>query len=130
MLLITTLCLVAAAAIINLWLSMRIGRIRASQKIFHGDGGNALLARRMRAHANFVENVPLTLILFAAVELAGKGGQWLGIVGGIFILSRVAHMMGLDDEQPNLLRAGGSLVTMLTQLGLAVIAVLVALGRF
>ncbi len=130
MLLTTTLCLAAAAAIINLWLSLRIGRIRASEKIFHGDGGNALLARRMRAHLNFVENVPLTLLLFGVIELAGKGGQWMSIVGGAFILARVAHMMGLDEERPNLLRAGGSLVTMLTQLGLAVIAVLIALGRF
>ena len=101
MILQTTLSLAAAAAIINLWLMMRIGRIRASEKIIHGDGGNAPLIRRMRAHANFVENVPLVLILIGVVEMSGKGGTWLAIVGAIFMLGRVAHVLGMDSANPN-----------------------------
>lgn len=130
MLLPTTLCLAAAAAIINLWLSMQIGGLRMREKIIHGDGGNEALMRRMRAQANFVENVPLALILIAAVELSGRGGQWLAIVGAVFMLARVAHGLGMDRPGPNPLRTTGALVTMLTLLGLAVIAVLTATGRF
>lgn len=130
MLLQTTLCLAAAAAVINIWLGTRISRVRMSAKILHGDGGNEGLMRRMRAQANFIENVPLALILIGAIELSTKGGRWLAVVGAVFMLARVAHALGMDSTRPNALRAGGTLVTMLTLLGLAVVAILIALGRF
>lgn len=130
MILQTTLTLAAAAAIITLWLMIRIGRVRMAGKIIHGDGGNALLMRRMRAQSNFVENVPLVLILIAVIEMTGRGGTWLAIIGAVFMLARVAHLIGMDKVEPNALRTGGALITMLTHLGLAVVAVLLALGQF
>jgi uncharacterized membrane protein YecN with MAPEG domain len=129
MLLPTTLSLAAAAAIINVWITMRIGRLRMAGRILYGDGGNETLMRRMRAHANFIENAPLVLILIAAIELTGKGGQWLAIVGGLFMLARVLHPLGMDGGALHRLRTVGALVTMLVQVGLAAVAVLIALGR-
>lgn len=134
MLLPTTLSLAAAAAIINLWLMVRIGAIRRKAKILYGDGGDALLQRRMRAHANFIENAPLTLILIAGIEISGAlssaGGQVLAVIGAAFMLSRVLHVIGMDGGAAHRLRTIGALVTMLTQLALAAIAVLIALGRY
>lgn len=43
MLLTTTLSLAAAAAIINFWLALRCGQVRAKAKISIGTGGNDLL---------------------------------------------------------------------------------------
>lgn len=129
MILQTTLTLAAAALVINLWHVMRIGRVRASEKIIHGDGGNALLLQRMRAQSNFIENVPLTLIMIGAIEMTEKGGTWLAIVGAVFMLARVSHLLGMDNPGGNALRAIGTTVTMLTELGLAIVAVLIALGR-
>ena len=63
MALTTTLSLAAAALLINFWLSMRCGKLRMSEKILHGDGGNEALMRRMRAQSNFIENAPLVLIM-------------------------------------------------------------------
>ena len=130
MLLPTTLSLAAAAAIINLWLSIRIGKVRMAEKIIHGDGGNPLLLHRMRAQSNFIENAPLVLILIGAIELTGKGGQWLAIVGAVFMLGRISHGLGMDSIKPTPLRGIGAFTAMLTQIGLAVIAVLIALGTF
>lgn len=130
MILQTTLSLAAAAAIINFWIAIRIGKLRMSERIVHGDGGNALMQRRMRAHLNFIENTPLVLILIAVIEMTGKGGQWLAVVGAIFMLGRVGHAIGMDNPGPNPWRAAGAMTAMLTQLGLAVVAVLIALGRF
>jgi uncharacterized membrane protein YecN with MAPEG domain len=130
MLLPTTLSLAAAAAIINLWISMRVGQLRMSGKIMYGDGGNEMLMRRMRAHANFIENTPLVLILIGVIEVAGKGGQWLAIVGAIYMLGRIGHAIGMDGGRTWRLRSVGAAITMLTQLGLAVMAVLIAVGRF
>jgi hypothetical protein len=41
----------AAAAIVNLWLGIRIGQVRTREKISIGDGGNEALIRRMLALA-------------------------------------------------------------------------------
>ena len=123
-----TLTAAAACAIVNFWLSIRIGRVRTSQKISIGDGGHDLLARRMRAQLNFAENTPLVLILLAGIELAGKGGAWLLPVGGLYALGRVAHGIGMDGGSLERGRMIGTIVTMLTLLGLAVVAVLAVAG--
>lgn len=129
MILQTTLSLAAAAAIINLWLAFRTGKVRFGHKIPFGDGGNPLLLQRMRAQANFVENTPFVLVLIGAIELTGKGGTWLALVGSLYMLARVCHAFGMDRAGSNPLRAGGFLVTALTLVGLALVAVLIALGR-
>src|SRR6185503_18164727 len=103
-------------------------RVRISDKVIHGDGGNELLARRMRAHLNFAENVPIVLILIGLIEMTGKGNPWLAWVGGAFMLARVAHAFGMDSGKPNPFRAGGVMATLATEIGLAVVAVLIALG--
>ena len=122
-----TLCLAAAAALVNFWLGMRIGKLRGTLKVSVGDGGQEPLVRRMRAQANFGEQVPLTLALVALVELAGKGGQWLAPAAAIFIAGRICHAIGMDGE----FKAGrgiGMLTSMLLQLVLIIVAVLTALG--
>lgn len=130
MILQTTLSLAAAAAVLNFWLALRTGKTRFAAKVLHGDGGNPLLLQRMRAQANFVENTPFVLILVAAIEMTGKGGTWLAAVGSIYLLARIAHAFGMDRQDANLLRGVGFAITALTLLGLATMAVLIALGRF
>lgn len=128
MLLQTTLCLGAAALVINFWLTLRIGQLRTRLKISIGDGGNELLSRRMRAQLNFIEQVPVTLLVMGAVELAGKGGQWLAPLGAVFMLGRVAHAIGMDGK----FRAGrplGMMTAIVFQLVLVIAAVLAGLGR-
>ena len=128
MLLPTTLCLGAAALVVNFWLTMRIGQLRTKAGISIGDGGNELLARRMRAQLNFAEQVPLTLLMIGVVELSGKGGVWLAPLGAVFVLGRVAHAIGMDGR----FRAGrplGMVTGIVLQLALVIAAVLASLGR-
>ncbi|WP_374530261.1 MAPEG family protein [Novosphingobium sp.] len=129
MLLTTTLCLAAAAALINFWLALRCGQVRAREKISIGTGGHDLLERRMRAQLNFAENTPWVLALCGLIELAGKGGTWLPIVGALYMIGRVAHGLGMDGGSLEKGRGLGVMITMLTQLGLAVVGVLVATGH-
>ena len=124
----TTLCMAAAAAIINIWLSIRCGQVRTKEKINIGTGGSDLMERRMRAQLNFAENTAWVLILIAGIELAGKGASWLAIVGAIYMLGRVAHGLGMDGTTFGVGRSIGTTTTMLTQIGLAVVALLVATG--
>ena len=128
LLLPTTLCMAAAAAIINFWLAIRCGQVRTKEKISIGTGGNDLMERRMRAQLNFAENTPWVLFLIAGIELAGKGAGWLAIVGAAYMLARIAHGLGMDGGSLEKGRGIGVMVTMLTQIGLAIVAVLVATG--
>ena len=124
-----TLCAAAAAAVINFWLATRVGRLRVAHKISIGDDAGGPLTARMRAQLNFVENTAFVLILIAAIELAGAGGQWLAWVSGAYMLARVAHGLGMDGGTLARGRMIGVIVTMLTHIGLAIAAVLVATGR-
>ena len=123
-----TLTAAAAAAIINLWLAIRVGQMRGTTKTIHGDDAGGPLTRRMRAQLNFVENTPFVLALVAAIELSGRGDPWLAWVVGAYMLGRVAHGFGMDGEGATKPRMIGTLITMLTLLGLSVVAVLILLG--
>lgn len=111
MILPVTLSIAAAAALVNLWLALRIvgGRVRG--KVMIGDGGDSRLAAGMRAQANFVEYAPFVLILMALIELAGGGRFWLWVLGGVFVLARIGHGWGMMRPAPNVGRAGGALGT-------------------
>ncbi|SBV33445.1 Membrane-associated proteins in eicosanoid and glutathione metabolism (MAPEG) [uncultured Sphingopyxis sp.] len=112
-----SLTIAAGAALLNLWLALRVGRVRTKEKVFIGDGGNDLLTRRMRAHSNFVENTAFVLILLALVELGLGSSMWLWGVGALYLVARILHALGMDGMLWG--RMVGTIVTMLTQLGLA-----------
>lgn len=120
-----TLTMAAAAGLINLWLAIRIGQVRTSQKVSIGDGGNEFVIRRMRAQANFVEFTPFVLVLVAAFEVSGFGGNWLWTVGIIYMAGRLAHGLGMDGGVFKLGRVIGTLTSMLTTLGLSGYAIYV-----
>jgi uncharacterized membrane protein YecN with MAPEG domain len=130
MILPITLTIAGAAAILNIWLGWRCGQVRTAEKILVGDGGNPRLIARMRAHANFIEYTPIVLILIAVIELADGSSPWLWIVGVLYVLARIAHALGMDG--PLKARMIGTIVTMLTLLGLWLYAIalpLIAEGR-
>lgn len=114
-----TLTIAAAAALINLWLMVRVGRVRMAEKVSVGDGGNENVIRRMRAHSNFIESAPIVLILIAAIEISSGTSMILWLVSILYILGRVAHGFGMDGGTLGKGRMIGTLITMLTLLGLA-----------
>lgn len=123
MLLPISLTAAAVAALINIWLGWRVGQVRISEKVLTGDGGNHKVICRMRAHANFTEYTPFVLILLALLELAGANQTALWAIMAVYMLSRVAHALGMDAEYPSRLRQLGVIVTMVTLLGLAIYAI-------
>ncbi len=126
MILPITLTFAGAAAILHVWLSVRVSRLRGPLKIGVGDGGNETLARRMRAHGNYAENMPLFLILVGLLELGTGGGLWLWGAGILFILARIAHAFGMDRQGANPLRVGGISLSWAVLLGLGIYAILIA----
>lgn len=123
-----TLASAAALGAINLWLALRIVRMRVKDEVLIGDGGDDLLAGRMRAHANLVEYAPFVLVLLALIELARGSGLTLGLTALIFVIARIAHPMGMDLRRSNLPRAGGAILTWLVLAFLVGWAGLIAVG--
>lgn len=117
-----TITIAAAATLINLWLGIRVSRLRRLHSVSVGDGGNAQVGARMRAHANFVEYTPLFLILLGLVEAARGTSTWLWAAAILFVVGRLAHPFGMDRPGANLLRLVGIALTWLVMLGLAVYA--------
>ncbi len=117
-----TLTIAAAAALLNLWLSIRVGRVRIAEKISVGDGGNENLIRRMRAQANFLENTGFALVLIAAIELAVGSSTVLWLTGIVYIVGRISHAFGMDGGKWAMGRSIGTAVTMAILLGRAAYA--------
>ena len=128
-----TLTMAAAAALLQIWHMYRCGSVRMKKGILHGDGGDTLMHRRMRAHSNFIENTPLFLILLGTVEYtfnAQWGGPpiWLWGVGYAFIIGRILHSIGMDADGENKPRMFGTLLAALPLIGLSVVALLLAIS--
>lgn len=124
MILPISLTVAGAAALINLWLAIRVGQVRTSQKVSIGDGGNDAVIRRMRAHSNFVEYTPFILILIALIEMAVGHPNWLWAVAVLFIIGRIAHAIGMEGDNKG--RMVGTIITMASLLGLGIAAIVFA----
>ena len=114
-----TLTIAGAAAIVNIWLAIRIVTVRLKAKVLIGDGGNALLTARMRAQLNYMEYTPLVLILLGLIELARGTQTWLWAAGILYILGRILHPFGMDKQTPHPLRGAGIITTWIVLIGLA-----------
>ncbi|KLE35244.1 MAPEG family protein [Aurantiacibacter luteus] len=101
----------ALAAIINLWLAMRCGRVRISNRILHGDGGDAAMQRHMRAQANFVEYTTFALVLILVLDLADQDGWVLGLTALAYFAARLLHPLGMQADHPARTRQIGIIVT-------------------
>jgi hypothetical protein len=123
-----TLAAAAAAGILNIWLALRINAARSASGVYLGDGGDEALQRRMRAQANYVEYTPFVLALIVGIELSGKGSWWLGVVAAVYFAGRIAHGFGMDGGALLKGRFIGTIITLLTLLGLSVAAALIMAG--
>lgn len=110
-------------------LSMRVVFHRRSARIGLGTAGDYHLERKVRAHANFTENVPIALIALTLLEICGLSAPWLYGFGGAVLLGRVLHGYGLSRKSGvSFGRFWGSLLTWFSLLGMAGAGLLIAFG--
>lgn len=75
-------------------LTVSVGRLRMQKKIYLGDGGDPEMLSAIRAHGNFMEYVPLCLVLIYFAS--DYYGYWpVAIVSLVLLISRVLHAGGL-----------------------------------
>jgi uncharacterized membrane protein YecN with MAPEG domain len=93
-----TLLFVSLHVLLMLLLAVRVVAYRRALQIGIGDGADKYLLRRMRAHGNFVEYVPMALLLMGLLEISGLSAIWLWTVGGMLLVARVLHAWGLSTR--------------------------------
>jgi uncharacterized membrane protein YecN with MAPEG domain len=109
-------------------LYLRISQRRLTSKIGLGSGGDADLERRIRAHGNFIESVPMALVLLFLFEHAGAEPMYVHAFGIVLVLSRMAHAQGLSKSAGRSIgRFYGSIGTVLVVAGLSVSVLVKAL---
>lgn len=84
-------------ALLYLVLSTYVIRGRFLHRVSLGDGGQADMTRRVRAHANFAEYVPFALLLLLLVELANVSAWLLHGLGLSLIMGRICHAVAILD---------------------------------
>jgi uncharacterized membrane protein YecN with MAPEG domain len=73
-------------------------RGKSGISILFGSPENMELAERVRIHQNFLEYVPLALIMMALIEINGGNTTFLYVFGVVLIISRIAHAIGLKHD--------------------------------
>lgn len=119
-----TLLYAALCTLLILVLAGRVIAARWQHKVGLGDGGNTELNRRVRAHANAVEYVPLALILLGGMELNGYPDWLVHAFGAALLVSRLLHAWGLavsSGTSPG--RFLGTVLTLLLMIAMCVMAI-------
>ncbi len=110
----------ALAALLYLGLAGLVVRARWATRTPLGVGADPRMERAVRVHANFVEYVPLILLLLLLAELNGLPGWALHAAGAVLVASRLLHAWGLSRHSARSFgRFYGTLGTWLVLLGLA-----------
>jgi uncharacterized protein len=103
----------AILALFYVVLTFGVIRMRRRLRISILHDGNTELAFAIRRHSNFLEYVPLALILMALLELRGLSPLWLHVMGISLVVARLAHALGLKEGGGgSLLRVGGMAATL------------------
>lgn len=104
-----------------------MNRFRAKTSM--GDGGDDGLRLAIRRFGNFIEYVPIALVLMAVIELNGAPDWMLWTMGGLLVGGRLAHFTGLDPvKAPTVGRVIGITTNIAAILGGGVVAILQFLG--
>lgn len=112
----------ALLGLIAMALALRVVHGRWTRRIGLGDGGDADMTRRIRVHANYLENVPLALLLLLLLELTNVAGTWLHVFGIALLVGRVLHAFGLSrNAGTSFGRLSGTLITWCTIIAMCVL---------
>lgn len=109
-----TLLYAGVLSIFFLVLSARIVQMRRSGGPSLGDGGNPVMLRRIRAHANFSEYVPFILLMLGFLEASHLNAYLLHGFGITLLIARLLHGYALSfTESFEFGRASGTALTFL-----------------
>ena len=86
-------------------LTLRIVRMRRTERALIGPGESDGMLRSIRAHGNFAEYVPLGLILIGLLEAQKGAPLLLHALGFLLLAGRISHAYSLLRHEPKTLGA-------------------------
>jgi uncharacterized protein len=102
------------------WLALQTIKVRRANKVKLGDGGVFELQSAIRAHGNFAEYMPITIIMLFLLEHNGAPVLVIHIIGLAFLYGRWLHAQGLlKDNLRYRVRGMGFTLTILLALSVA-----------
>jgi len=93
----------AIFALMLVLLSLNVVRQRFSKRVVLGSGDDRDLEIAIRIQANFIEYVPLTLIIFWFIEQFTFGSSLVMLLGTILLVARIAHVVGMLNPKKYLI---------------------------
>ncbi|WP_104402660.1 MAPEG family protein [Vibrio penaeicida] len=111
-------------SIIFIILSAQTIVTRRKEKVAVGAGDSKKLLRVSRAHANFAEYVPITVILLLTIEYLGGLDMYLHFAGTILVIGRMVHAYGISQVRENFNYRVFGMVSTLTCIGLSALYLL------
>ncbi|MEM1435013.1 MAG: MAPEG family protein [Pseudomonadota bacterium] len=122
-----TLLYAGLLGLLSVLLANHVLKVRVNAQQYPEWKPNAVL----RSQANFVENVPLALVVLFLLEVSGIGPVAVHCCGVLLVLLRVLHALGLSGNEganyPRLIGAQGTFLLLSIMSMLAVLRSLSAL---
>ena len=120
----------AILALIYAVLALRVAGMRRRNRTLFGDGDDMKLRMAIRAHANFIEYVPIIALLVALLEMSSMPPLLVHAMMGGLLLSRLLHPVGLAARPGTIQFTAGRVVGTVLTLVVLITAALNALSRF
>ena len=118
----------AFLALLYAVLGLQVSRLRRGNRVLFGDGDNRELRSAIRAHANFIEYVPLIVLMIALLEMSGTPAARIHWLMGLLLIARLLHPLGMyvgpRTLQFQICRVGGITLTWLVLVAAAIMSVL------
>ena len=113
----------AILALLYTALAVQVARLRQRDRAAFGDNGSRALRSAIRAHANFIEYVPIIALMVAMLEMSGLAAMWVHLLMGALLLSAAAASARHVRRRPIRLqfrigRVGGITITLVLLLAL------------
>lgn len=115
-----TLYFVAIFALIQVVITNLVGAARIKNEVHFYDEGDIALRRNVRAHGNFTETVPMTLLAMAGAEVAGTPQPVLWAGGVLLLIGRGLHYWVIRRHGWGNLRALSMILTFIPMGGFAI----------
>lgn len=114
------------AVLLIIW-SLNVVRLRLQEQVGLGSGQSMRLAAAIRIQGNFVEYVPMALVLLALMEWHGAAAPLLHTLGLVLLIGRLIHGIGLTQSAG---KSAGRMLGTLATMAVLLVQAGYALGAY
>ncbi len=115
-----TITFIAIFGLIQVVITALTGAARIKNEVQFYDEGDIDLRRRVRAHGNFTETVPITLLAMGGAEMIGVMAAMIWTGGAVLLIGRLWHYYVIRTVGWSNGRAGSMMLTFVAMGGFSI----------